>query len=399
MSPPPRAIDKPQAQAGTVQLLPLLHAGFVLTGVVCTMLGPLLPVLSARWALNDAHAGYFFSAQFSGSMLGVIGSSLLMARRAHRVSLLLGLGLMALGAATLLGASWSLGLVSTLGWGIGLGLVIPTTNLLVSDLHPEKRAAALNLVNFSWGVGAASCPFFAAALLRTHHISSLLYGVAALLVLVAVALTRMPLPVPRFTLNTVSPLESRIWRSRWVPILGALFFLYVGCEGGLSGWAATYAQRMAGTGTAWVLMPSFFWFALLLGRAAAPLLLTSMPELKLAEAGVALSTLGIVVLLAARNLSLVAIGVSLAGLGLSSVFPIAIATLPRKFGAMAPRISGLMFALAGMGGATLPWLVGYISTRQGSLQYGLLVPLLASIVMLILYTLLSKPNGESVRDA
>jgi fucose permease len=359
------------------------------------MLGPLLPVLSARWALNDAHAGYFFSAQFSGSMLGVIGSSFLMARRAHRISLLLGLALMALGAATLLGANWSLGLVSTLGWGVGLGLVIPTTNLLVSDLHPEKRAAALNLVNFSWGVGAASCPFFAAALLRMHSISSLLYGVAALLVLLAAAMTRMPLPVPRSTPDTASPLESRIWRGRWVPILGALFFLYVGCESGLSGWAATYAQRMVGTGTAWALMPSFFWFALLLGRATAPLLLTSMPELKLAEVGVALSTVGIVVLLGARNLSVVAIGVSLAGLGLSSVFPIAIATLPRKFGAMAPRISGFMFALAGMGGAVLPWLVGYISTRQGSLQFGLFVPLFASIVMLILYPLLSKPNGES----
>ncbi len=395
MSSLPRAIDMPQARARTAPLLALLHAGFILTGLVCTMLGPLLPVLSARWALNDAHAGYFFSAQFSGSMLGVIGSSFLMARRAHRISLLLGLALMALGAATLLGANWSLGLVSTLGWGVGLGLVIPTTNLLVSDLHPEKRAAALNLVNFSWGVGAASCPFFAAALLRMHSISSLLYGVAALLVLLAAAMTRMPLPVPRSTPDTASPLESRIWRGRWVPILGALFFLYVGCESGLSGWAATYAQRMVGTGTAWALMPSFFWFALLLGRATAPLLLTSMPELKLAEVGVALSTVGIVVLLGARNLSVVAIGVSLAGLGLSSVFPIAIATLPRKFGAMAPRISGFMFALAGMGGAVLPWLVGYISTRQGSLQFGLFVPLFASIVMLILYPLLSKPNGES----
>lgn len=371
------------------QLLALLHAGFVLTGVVCTMLGPLLPLLSARWRLNDARAGYLFTAQFSGSMLGVFASSFLMSRGRHRISLLLGLAFMALGAAALLAGSWMLGLASTFCWGIGFGLFIPTTNLLVSELHPESRAAALNLVNFSWGVGAATSPFFVAALLRMHRISLLLYGVAALLIVVAAGVARVPLPDPRPTPDEVPPVESGIWRSRWVPMLGALFFLYVGCEAGLAGWSATYAQRMAGTGTAWVLMPSFFWFALLSGRAIAPLFLKKVQEIRLAKCGLALSTLGIVALLAARNLSVVAVGVSLAGLGLSSVFPIAIATLSRKFGAMAPRIAGLMFALAGAGGATLPWLVGYISTTQGSLQYGLLVPLFASIFMLILNELLS----------
>jgi FHS family glucose/mannose:H+ symporter-like MFS transporter len=395
----PVAVDKPQTQAGNVQLLALLHAGFVLTGVICTMLGPLLPVLSARWSLDDAHAGYLFTAQFGGSMLGVVGSSFLMSRRGHRLSLILGLGLMALGAATLLATSWILGVVSPLCWGIGFGLVIPTTNLLVSELHPEKRAAALNLVNFSWGVGAATCPFFVAALLRMQRTSVFLYGVAALLILVAVGVARVSLPVPPAP-DEAPPVESGLWWSRWVPILGALFFLYVGCEAGLAGWTATYAHRMAaGTGTAWAFMPSFFWAALLLGRATAPVLLRSVQELKLAEFGMALSAVGVATLLAARNLSLVALGVSLAGLGLASVFPIAIATLSRKFGAMAPRIAGLMFALAGAGGSTLPWLIGYISTSLGSLKYGLLVLLAGCIVMLLLNVLLSNPNGERIHDA
>src|SRR6202035_22206 len=123
-------------------------------------------------------------------------------------------------------------------------------------------------------------------------------------------------------------------------------------------------QRMAaGTGAMWILMPSFFWAALLLGRATAPLLLRDVAELKMSQFGLVLSTVGVVALLAARNLSVVAIGGSLAGMGFSSVFPIAIATLSRKFGPSASRIAGVMFALAGAGGATLPWLIGYTSTR------------------------------------
>ena len=379
---------------GSIRLAALLHGGFILTGVVNTMLGPMLPVLSARWALSDERAGYLFMAQFSGSMLGVWGSSFLMTRRGHRASLMLGLGLMATGSVTLLAAGWVWGMVATLVFGMGLGFAIPTTNLLVSELNPEKRAASLSLVNFSWTVGAAACPFFVSALLRMHRSSYLLYGVATLLVLVAVSLTRVSFPnIGPTSEKIASAVPKDLWRSRWVPILGPLFFLYVGTEAGVGGWTATYARRIeTGTGIMWVLMPSFFWAALLLGRLTAPVLLRVVGELTLAEYGLALSTIGVGALLAARNLSVVALGVSLAGLGLSSVFPIAIATLSRKFGADASRVAGAMFALAGAGGATLPWLIGYTSTVAGSLKYGLLVPLFGCIVMLILNLLLAEPE-------
>jgi fucose permease len=49
-----------------------------------------------------------------------------------------------------------------------------------------------------------------------------------------------------------------------------------------------------------------------------------------------------------------------------------------------------MFVLAGAGGATIPWLIGYTSTRSGHLQYGLAVPLFGCAAMLILNLLLAK---------
>lgn len=380
-------------QAGRVRLAVLLHAGFVLTGVVNTMLGPLLPLLSARWRLTDARTGYLFTAQFGGSMLGVMGSSLLMAHRSHRVSLMLGLGLMALGSITLLSETWAWGIFATFAFGIGLGFIIPTTNLLISELNPQKRAAALSFVNFSWTLGAAACPFFISASLRMHRTHHLLYGIAALLILMALSLRLVSVPMDASSQNGAEAEPTNVWRSRWVPILGALFFLYVGTEAGVGGWTATYAQRISlEPGTTWVLMPSFFWVALLLGRATAPLFLSVVRELTLAEYGLALSITGIATLLVARSLSVVAIGVSLVGLGLSSVFPIAVATLSRKFGASASRIAGVIFALASAGGATLPWLIGYTSTISGNLKYGLAVPLFSCVVMLILNVLLAKPR-------
>lgn len=379
----------------TRRLMLLLHVGFVLTGVVNTMLGPLLPALSARWGLTDERAGYLFTAQFSGSMVGVLGSSFLMSRGRHRSALMLGLGFMAMGSATLMAATWSIGLLAALCLGTGLGLAIPPTNLIVSELNPQKRASALSVLNFYWGAGAAASPFVVASVLRLHRIPHLLISLPILLVLFLVALVTGSFPLIQSTRNNFSEADHRLWLNRWVPILGAIFFLYVGCEAGVGGWTATYARRMTQVkGTEWVLMPSFFWAALLLGRATTPILLHRFRESRLAQYGLGISLAGLILLVAAKTLFSIAIGVALAGLGLSPVFPIAIAALSSKFGSNSSRIAGPMFALAGAGGATLPWLIGYISTLSGNLSYGLAVPLIGCAVMLMLNSVLSPRPAE-----
>ena len=52
------------------QLAPLMHCGFLLVGVVDTLLGPILPILAARWRLDDSEAGSLFIAQFTGAIIG-----------------------------------------------------------------------------------------------------------------------------------------------------------------------------------------------------------------------------------------------------------------------------------------------------------------------------------------
>ena len=48
----------------------LLHGGFLLIGVVVTLLGPILPMLATKWSLDDAELGLLFTAQFRGSIIG-----------------------------------------------------------------------------------------------------------------------------------------------------------------------------------------------------------------------------------------------------------------------------------------------------------------------------------------
>jgi FHS family glucose/mannose:H+ symporter-like MFS transporter len=364
----------------------LLYLDFVITGVVMTLLGPMLPMLSARWALNDTEAGYLFVAQFAASIGGMLLSSVLVQRYGYRITLLVSLLVMAVGVAALARADWAFGIVSVCTLGLGFGINTPAANLRIARTNPHKAASALNLLNSCWGVGAMACPLLVASVQRSRHTSQFLYGTAIGLVALAIYMSAV-----RFTADGNAPLEihvevarSKIWNNRLLPVVAGLFFIYVGTEASVGGWVASYARRID-SHTLWAITPSFFWGALLVGRFSAPLALRHIRETKLATAGVALAAVGVMTLLAAKAIPIIMLGAAISGLGLSSVFPISVSLLTHWFGETAPRISGLIFSCGNFGGAVLPWAVGALSTHFGSLRAGFMVPLVGALSMLVFY--------------
>ncbi len=131
--------------------------------------------------------------------------------------------------------------------------------------------------------------------------------------------------------------------------------------------------------------PSFFYFSLMVGRWLAPLLLRRVEDVVLARAGLLTACGGMVLLLLSHALFGVIVGACVAGFGLAAVYPITISFLSRSFGETASLAGSVMFTLANLGGAFLPWLVGYCASRFGSLRDGMIVPLIAGIGMFALY--------------
>lgn len=364
-----------------------LHLGFIFTGIVTTILGPILPLLTSRWLLSDAKAGSLFAAQFFGSILGGLSISVLLLRRGFRFALVSGFLLMAGGVGCLGASQWPVGWLATFGYGIGLGLVIPAVNLYVCQAAPERRASALSILNLSWGIGAVACPILISLLESRVGLRTFLISLGAILAVCAAAFSALDLE-PGLPLGAAAgrsrasaprvDLGARAWA------LAALFFLYVGTENALSGWVSTHAKRMGSPlQTLWVITPSVFWGALLMGRALAPVALRYLAEARLAAAGLLIAMCGTLAVLLSTTVLGVRLGAGVAGLGLAPVYPIFIAWLGQQFGAEAPRPGGVMFALASCGGATLPWLVGAVSTSFASLTVGLTVPLLGCLLMLV----------------
>ena len=373
----------------------LLHAGFLLIGVVTTLLGPILPMLATKWSLDDAKLGLLFTTQFGGAMLGAALSSRMIVQLGLFRLMVCGYAVMA-GAVACLGmGSWLIGLLSVFSAGLAMGLAAPAINLLVAHINPERPAAAVNILNFVWALGAVAGPPTIAFFGRSGHLAQSLLGLAVLLAGVAFLTPwRAAIDLPsapnyggqeRNDRAGFGPSAWRAWMSAYGLLTGVLIFIYMGTETATSGWIATYALRLGGSTNGFeTLMPSVFWGGLLIGRAVAPAILSRLRDTTLVLLGLLLGVGGLLLILVASSLLSVTIGAGLTGLGLASVFPTTFAIFAHHFGAQAPQMTGLFFVIGGLGGAIIPWLVGFVSEGFRDLRVGIFVPLLGVAIMIVL---------------
>jgi FHS family glucose/mannose:H+ symporter-like MFS transporter len=378
----------------------VVHGGFVITGIVTTLIGPILPVLIARWSLSDRQAGLFFTAQFCGSMVGVASLAWLI-KGGYRRTFFCGFSLIAAGVAGLNLDSFVASLAAASLFGCGLGQVLSATNLWVAEIAGGRRLAALSILNLMWGAGAIACSPIVMLAQRHNATSWFLDAISACAALTAVILAALNLQPGTAEKDKQPPSNgSHISTSRTVS-LAALFFLYVGSENSVAGWIASLTKRMnAAPSDLWALAPMFFWAGLLAGRALVPLVPLRRRERTLLASGLVLAITGISLLLQAKTFRSVAICVTAAGLGLAAIYPILITWMVKAFGERSRQIGSIMFALAGMGGAVMPWFVGLMSTSSGSLRIGLLVPLAGCVTMFVLIATMVEPifRGEIARD-
>src|SRR5581483_3357436 len=371
LSMPIPVIDKSSARVLTLAA----YISFVPIGIATVLLGPLLPILSARWSLNYAQAGALFPVQYVASTVAVAVSGMLVSRFGFRFAIRTGLFLIAAGLALLMAGPKWLAVICIAAYGAGNGVAVPAANLMVAGLNPQRRSATLNWLNFCWSAGAVACPFLLSAAAKAQQVALFLIIVAAASLAVALFFTLMPMIEPPAVQNANGNAAALIKRRIGAfLILAALFFLYVATENGFGLWVASFARGLGSlTSTVALMTPSFFYAALTAGRLLAPFLLRGISEIKLVQAGLLLASAGIAGMIFSRGLPGVAASACAAGLGLSAVYPITISLLARDFGAASSRIGSIMFVLSNIGGGLVPWIVGVTSSRFGTLKAGLSV--------------------------
>ncbi|HET9696491.1 MAG TPA: MFS transporter [Terriglobales bacterium] len=372
--------------------LAVIHFGFALTGVVTTMLGPILPLLSSQWSLSYAQSGRLFTVQFLLSVTGALIASRVMASLGAARTVVIGMVLIALGVGTMALGNLPAVIVGIGVYGAGLGFALPCTNLMVSEMV-ENRAAALNLLNFSWTVGALAAPMLIDSLLKPIGLRGFLVGLAALCFavgMVEIGGVRQLGAIEKIAV--VGKLGDKA-RITFAVLTAVLLFLYVGVENGVAGWVPTFAQRVEyATSRDAALVQSSFWAAILLGRLTAPLVLRIVRPAKLVFLGLFLATVGSALIVFAHDLPLFVIGVLASGIGLSSVFPNVIAIFTEWYGT--GGAGSIVLGVPGLGGALFPWLVGVVGEKTGHLRLGMSVNIaVAAAALMVFFAMIQVALG------
>lgn len=357
-------------------------AGFFVIGVVTLLLGQVLPILSRRLDLNNAQAGAFFIAQYAGSITGTLISTRIARRSGFVAATLVGLLVMVIGLPGLNFSTFILCWLSILVYGIGLGLTIPGINLLTLETTPpERQSSAINLINFSWGVGAIFSQPFVALVSRDESlvVVTVLLGVALVLLAFCFFSLHRRVPYKPADNEPHQPTES-LWNqtSSWLFILFGFFV--VGIESALGGWLTTYTESLGGR-IAMNLTVVYLTF-LVLGRGLASIVSRRLSENMLISICAVTLLTGILIIVSSESLALV--GAAIAGLGSSAIFPTNMARFTKIFGPDATRQAAPVFVANIVGAASLSWLIGQTSTQVGSLRLGIAVVLIAAVFVIAL---------------
>jgi fucose permease len=158
---------------------------------------------------------------------------------------------------------------------------------------------------------------------------------------------------------------AQVARYPGVLLLAFVLFFESGNESAIGGWTSSYVGSVgadARTAT-WVL--AGYWAALMAGRLLAARLLRTIGKIQLVFSSGVGSVAGCAVLLLARSLEGMAVGVALLGLSFAAIYPTTLAIAGDRYQRFAGTLFGLLFSIGLTGGMIFPWAIGHLAERFG----------------------------------
>jgi fucose permease len=353
-------------------------------GMIAAMLGTILPNLSDRFHLTPSQNGTVAFAQALGLIIASLAVGPLLDNEGKKIGLVLGLGLISIALFALPrspGFRSILLLIFLLG--VGGGILVTGANSLVSDVSETHRAAALNLVNLFFGLGALATPFIAANLFGRNWVG-LCYTIASLTIvtLAIQAITKMPGPTGagRFVLADAAPVLAR-------PLLflvGLFLFLYITCEVGIWNWLPRHliAQGIPESRALNILSLGFA-LGMLIGRAGVLPVVSRVPAVTVTLLGSIAMAVTTFFMLQTKRPGVALVLVFLAGISMAPVFPTTLAIVGDAFPRMTGTAIGFVITCGWTGLAVSSRIIGIIAGGDPRRLKKALLVIPASAVLMV----------------
>ena len=365
-------------------LVVVANAGMFVFGAVLLLMGSLLPSLQ----LSYARAGNLGSFPLAGILAATFLVGPLLDRFGVKSALAIALILVAAVLAIMPWLHSYSGLAAAaLAYGVGGGVLNTATNTLVSDLSASDRGAALNLLGFSFSLGAVSAPLLMSSLggSLSPWVAVRVLAAAAVLIVIPVLQLRFPPPAQaqargRDVLRVLN--HPLVW------LFGVLLFFESGSENCMFVWSGKVTADLLQIGAqranlALVALSS----SLGVGRLLAVLWLrwlggrnTILVSAATAVAGASLvyGRFGLVSMLA---------GFVLLGLGMSAIFPTALGLAGDRFRETG-TVFGAIMTVALVGGTAGPTVGAWLA--KGGPEKVLYLPIVAAVMIAALVLIIAR---------
>ena len=335
-------------------LLYYTYYAFLVSGMMSTVLGAILPSLSAEYGLSYSVQGSLLSFHQIGNLAAVYLAGFL----PYAIFLMLAFALT----------------------GIGRGTLSNMTNVVVGQCAGNK-AGGLNLLHASYAVGAFISPLIALAAGDSWW-KWPCWTISALMLFSLVLIGTSSLSSERTKRDRDGGQKSFMKDfAFWLNTLIMLFYLCA--EASLTGWLVTYFKDSGMLPAS--LAPSvqsLMWVTILVGRLVCASLSVRMNKavLIMILGTVMTGFFALMVLTSSPAVAMVAVlGV---GLSMSGIYPTTLSTMPGKYNSSTVA-TGTCIAVASVGGIVMPMIIGAVAETSG-LASGISLILFALVVMLAL---------------
>ncbi len=371
--------------------------GMLAFGIVLTTLGAVLPSLVERFGMDKSAAGALFVIMSFGILVGSVVFGPIVDLRGYKRVLVVAAAFIALGLAGIAYApslSWLR--IAIVLVGIGGGVINGGTNALVADVSAGERSAGLSLLGVFFGVGAVGVPFVLALLLGRFSYSTLVAGVAALVLVPLVVTAVARFPAPKQAQGFPLADAGRLMRDPVLLLMGMMLFLESGMEITVGGWTATYFQEELGLGGQRALVfLSLYWLGMMLVRLGLGWLLRRASPARVLLGCLGVALVGALLLIGTESVTAAGAGVFLIGCGFAATYPVVLGFVGDRYEQLSGTAFSVVIVMALVGGMLLPYATGALGAVYGLRGSFLIIPtalvLLAALLFVVARRLTTRP--------
>lgn len=355
-------------ERGTALPILITRVAICIFAVSQTMLSPLITQIGAAFGLGLGGSGFLFTAYYISNIFFCLVTGRIIAVIGKRTAMKAGLifyALVTFAFAHTHSFAIACVFISCMG---ALATFIEAVGMdLVDDMSPVDAASNLTMTHGIAGIGMVGGVVYSGLMLNAGYDWRTIYtmmSVAVGAVAVVFCIVRFP-KMHQSAAGGLAELKHWFTRRELYPTYLALF-LYVGAEGAVTGWMATfmtttlgYSSLLASLGTAAI------WTVVTVGRiVCAGLVGTRYTVRALVSFLCTVCVIGILLTAGVTMPILFWVALLLVGAGLSALWPL-IASTALDAGNNGGTVMSLILFFGYFGAAVIPYLIGLIGDAEG----------------------------------